>query len=606
MKSVTVCALLAVCDCLLAEPVFNRSDVMVGVHPHAVVAGDFDGDHGEDIAVITEEGVFTILNRGYSYVRPLRTEAISGSDLVTGFYAPFVGVADFNRDGLDDLATNGVLLLSRGDGSFRVARRDLAVVMGMGDFDGDGKADLLQSDPDPGIEPGHGVRVLLGNGDGTFRPGATISTVGVEQVVVADFNHDGWLDVAVMPHFGPGTLLVFLGQGDGAFSSGIQTQIPFALEWLYLAADFNGDGIADLTAPGGIALGKGDGTFQSPIGYPQGRVGVPIAVADFQRDGRVDLVTSDRVGSVFVFPGKGDGSLLSPTVQSVGWGVMPRAAVVDVEYPYVDSRRGYHADLVTTSGSSNSITILLYWGETAGPMLRAVSAASGTAIVAPGSLATLFGPTPATGSVSATPPWPTRLGGLSLDVEGRLARLLYVSPTQINFQVPLEFSSNDDGYWNLTIADEKGKTYDAGGLHLNSVAPGLFLVVYNYGPPAGSAIRVEPDGTQVPIPLYTCGSSDTGRYCDFAPIPLSTAGDRPIYVSLFGTGFRGATPANVTCEVNGVQVPVVYAGPQETPGVDQINIRLLPTVLEGFSGETMTVIIRMDGVPANSALIAVR
>ncbi len=94
--------------------------------------------------------------------------------------------------------------------------------------------------------------------------------------------------------------------------------------------------------------------------------------------------------------------------------------------------------------------------------------------------------------------------------------------------------------------------------------------------------------------------------CDLSPIPLSTAGGRPIYLSFFGTGFHGATPHNVTCEINGVQLPVVYAGPQGTPGLDQINVQLLPKVLEGFLGETMPVIIQIDGVPANSTLIAVR
>ncbi len=58
--------------------------------------------------------------------------------------------------------------------------------------------------------------------------------------------------------------------------------------------------------------------------------------------------------------------------------------------------------------------------------------------------------------------------------------------------------------------------------------------------------------------------------------------------------------------MNGVQVPVVYAGPQGTPGVDQINVRLLPKALEGFMGEIVPVIIRIDGVPANSIGIAVR
>ncbi len=60
------------------------------------------------------------------------------------------------------------------------------------------------------------------------------------------------------------------------------------------------------------------------------------------------------------------------------------------------------------------------------------------------------------------------------------------------------------------------------------------------------------------------------------------------------------------CEINGVQVPVVYAGPQETTGVDQINVQLSPKVLEAYFGETMRVFTRIDGVSANSTLIAVR
>ena len=588
---------------LSGQPPFNRSDVIVGVHPQAVVAGDFNGDRGPDVAVITGDGLFAILNRGYTDMPPVpvHTAGVSGQDLVTGFYAPFAAAADFNGDGLDDLVSKGVLLLSNGDGTFRIARRDLAVIVGIGDFNGDGKVDLLQSDPAPGIEPGRGVRVLLGNGDGIFRSGSTITPVGMEQVVVADFNHDGRLDVAVMPHSLSGSLIVFLGRGDGAFSSAVQTGIPFALQWMYLAADFNGDGIPDLTAPGGIALGKGDGTFQVPIAYPQGHMGVPIAAADFTGDNRIDLVTSDLGGSVYIFAGNGDGTLLPPREQPVGWGVMPRVAVVDLDYPYSGFPPG-SPDLITTSGTSNSVTFLgNYWNASGLINLqRAVSAASGTALVAPGSLASLFAPTPASGRLSASPPWPTRLGGISLEIDDggatRLAPMLYVSPTQINFQVPADLTTR--GFHNLTIVDDNGQTY-AGGVEVESITPGLFRE-------AVTAIRVEPDGTQVPIPVYTCVPSATGLSCDYSPIPLSTAGDRPIYLSFYGTGFNGAAPANVTCEVNGVRVPVVYAGLQATPGVDQVNVRLVPEVLTGFVGETMDVIIRMDGIPANSATIAVK
>jgi hypothetical protein len=104
MKSRMACAHVALCfgafNCLLAQPPFSRWDVIVGVHPHAVVAGDFNGDRGPDVAAITEDGVFAVLNRGYtdmpSYA--VRTEGVSGTDLVTGFYAPFAGSCRDCRD----------------------------------------------------------------------------------------------------------------------------------------------------------------------------------------------------------------------------------------------------------------------------------------------------------------------------------------------------------------------------------------------------------------------------------------------------------------------------------------------------------------------------
>jgi hypothetical protein len=112
-----------------------------------------------------------------------------------------------------------------------------------------------------------------------------------------------------------------------------------------------------------------------------------------------------------------------------------------------------------------------------------------------------------------------------------------------------------------------------------------------------TGVRVEPDGTQVPAAEVECGP----YWCEPSAIPLSTAGDRPIYLSFYGTGFRGASTANVTCSAN-VPLPVVYASPLNTPGVDQVNIRLLPKVLETDLSpwDPVLVTIRIDGVSANS------
>jgi hypothetical protein len=86
---------------------------------------------------------------------------------------------------------------------------------------------------------------------------------GPYSIVIADFNRDGKLDLAIPA--GSQSVAVLLGNGDGTFRAPIYT---FDGNGVGLAsADFNGDGKPDLAAIGasGIAilLGNGDGTFQT-------------------------------------------------------------------------------------------------------------------------------------------------------------------------------------------------------------------------------------------------------------------------------------------------------------------------------------------------------
>jgi uncharacterized protein (TIGR03437 family) len=580
------------------QPVFFRKDIPVPERPVMVAAGDFNGDGRSDLAVVTMDGVYTLLNAGAgNFGRPIRTDGVAATDLA----GEFVRAADFNGDGKDDLAGDRVLLLSRGDGTFTVARRDLAHVVGIGDFNGDGKPDLLQAD-DNGV-----LRVLLGNGDGTFRTGATLTTPHTEpQVivpVVTDFNLDGRSDVGVVSFSPPpdgAAFRVFLGKGDGTFGAEIRTQLACGPGCPARTADFNGDGVPDLVSQAGVALGRGDGTFQSPIPFSSYLNPLFIAAADVTGDGRVDMVTGGGPTgpAISIYQGRGDGTLSPPVTQAAGFSAYPGIAA--------DLDGDGRLDLAIVNSDSNTLSILFSRAQGGAPVARAVSAAGGTAIVAPESLATLLVTTPATASTSAgTLPWTPSLGGISLEVRdstgaARLAPLLYVSPTQVNFQVP---SGTATGEATLAIVSA-GRTTQVGSMQVDTVAPGLFLV--SSAIPAATGMLVDPGGDQTPLPVFKCSPSASGVSCDLSPIPLSTAGARSVYLTFLGTGFGGANQDKVTCSVNGMQVPVTSAGSQGPPGQDQITIHLLPDLLKTEWFEGMPVTIRINGVAANSVWIDVK
>ena len=267
-------------------------------------------------------------------------------------------------------------------------------------------------------------------------------------------------------------------------------------------------------------------------------------------------------------------------------------------------------DLVTANMSSNTVSVLLAM-ERDGPALRrATSTASEAAVVAPGSLATLYpwsvewnGPSTGAG---AAPPWPTILAGISLEVrdsqgESRLAPLTFASSYRINFQVPDDTAPGQATLWV--------DGFELGTMWVEPMAPGLFMACPVSDTPSALGVLVEPDGSQVPVPVF---SDPSNPPCRSEPVPLSAAGARPLYVEFYGTGFRGATVENVTCYINGMQMPVVYAGPQSTtPGLDQINVRVLPDLLlkteEGLVGPgPVTVTLRIGGIAANSAVVDLR
>jgi hypothetical protein len=107
-----------------------------------------------------------------------------------------------------------------------------------------------------------------------------------------------------------------LGNGDGTFAQGMGVSgKPLAV------ADFNGDGKLDIleqtTGTLNVLPGNGDGTFKSALGTPSGASLMVVAAADVNGDGKVDVVGVSG-STLFVYLGKGDGTFGSPISSNLG------------------------------------------------------------------------------------------------------------------------------------------------------------------------------------------------------------------------------------------------------------------------------------------------
>lgn len=168
----------------------------------------------------------------------------------------------------------------------------------------------------------------------TYIFGRADFAVGSSPMAIAagDFNNDGLIDFAVVSsgdafgNYAPNTVSVLLGRADGTFAPQITFPTgpnPVAIA----AADFNGDGRVDLVvananclvpqqinnqcAPSTVSIlfGNGDGTFQPHIDLAVGAIPSSVVAADFNGDGKVDLaVANTQDATVSILLGNGDGT----------------------------------------------------------------------------------------------------------------------------------------------------------------------------------------------------------------------------------------------------------------------------------------------------------
>lgn len=290
------------------------SPVVSGYTFAPILVADFNGDGKQDLTVLDGDNntVSILLGHGDGTFTLVAASPTIGSN--PGQFA----VGDFNDDGIPDLVVTSrsstplTILLGKGDGTFTAASASPTASSGSpyfvatGDFNGDGKLDFAATDLYDDT-----VSILLGHGDGTFDAASAIhSGSNGSPIAAADFNGDGKLDLAVGVAGSSGvgdSITILTGKGDGTFSSPQSTQAVESNSVSFIqAADFNGDGIADLVltdSASGIVtvfLGTQGGATFSPASFSM--VTAPYyessaAVADIDGDGRADLLLGNQDGN---------------------------------------------------------------------------------------------------------------------------------------------------------------------------------------------------------------------------------------------------------------------------------------------------------------------
>jgi hypothetical protein len=253
------------------------------------------------------------------------------------------------------------VLINQGNGSFAGERDyalpDTAVSLVTGDFNGDGRMDVAVGvAPGLGVSGPSGVYVLFGQANGSLgTPVKVDSSLNPTGLVAADINGDGRADLIVADqglyaYAGSsdqvdGAVHVYLGNGNETFTAAASPTTTATNYGVAVLGDLNGDGKPDLILGGNVAgaqgssepsvyalLGNGDGTFQPavatalPANYGIGSTS--IAVADFNKDGHLDVAVGDATALTSVLLGNGDGTF---TLTALALGQAPGAlAAIDL------------------------------------------------------------------------------------------------------------------------------------------------------------------------------------------------------------------------------------------------------------------------------------
>lgn len=298
--------------------------------PKGLAMGDFDKDGRLDLATIQEWGYNIKVNLGDGLGGFTFAQELNGDGEPTRLYT-----ADLNNDGNLDLIGNApqegnvLIYFGNGKGGFAAAALEIedhpnCQAISIGDFNGDGNPDLAIAYYLDNTATGSYTDILLGDGAGNFASVNQFQTdPQATNIVSVDLNGDGKLDLLLA---GAGSeneqgifLQTLLGDGTGNFTNKQTLDLGTgSIKGDLALADFNEDGELDVALPIStfgdrhiktmceIFLGDGTGNFTQGETVTVGQEPHTAVASDFDGDGHIDLVVSNRVGgSVTVLLGTG-------------------------------------------------------------------------------------------------------------------------------------------------------------------------------------------------------------------------------------------------------------------------------------------------------------
>jgi hypothetical protein len=353
---------LGVLDGLGGGAFANPRRILTDRPAQVIRSADVNGDGVSDVVLLRSDDLSIYLGDGRGGFMPPSTIHAGPND--TG-----LSVVDANDDGRLDLLVGNdfgdvLVLLGNGDGTFRPYQKtDRGVALAVADLDHDGHVDQVFANPTldhVSVEYGTGTAgpdVVIDHSRGLLNPGA---------VALADLNLDGTPDL-IVANSGSNNVLIYLGLGNGQFGPAANGGDGFFAGTNPVGitvADIDGDKehIPDLAVSNrgsndvSILLGRGRGAGWTLVPGPRVRAGngpVSTVVQDVDGNGVADLLVSNsQSNNVGLVPGVGLGFFNDQNVTAIPVGTNPGPLFVGD----FDPRPGL--ELITINQGSNDLTLV--------------------------------------------------------------------------------------------------------------------------------------------------------------------------------------------------------------------------------------------------------